>query len=80
MSVNLTVIAALAVGADPRDPNLNRIHDIVYKEEDCCQYQFQLVSGHIEPVKLLNPPTDLHFRCSSQDEGRFGSGRRRREG
>lgn len=75
---NLTVGAALALGADPRDPNLSRIHETVHGE-DCCQYQYQLLSNHkVGLVKVLNQPANLRLLCPSRGEGLFGSGRPRR--
>lgn len=67
---NLTVGAALALGADPRDPNLSHIHETVHGE-DCCQYQYQLLSNYkIELVKVLNQPTNFVSLCPSRTETR----------
>ena len=66
MAANLTVGAALALGADPRDPNLSRIHEF---GTDCDGQlvQYQLVGRAVKPVpiKMAEAPTSL---CPSRTE------------
>jgi hypothetical protein len=51
MPANLTVGAALALGADPRDPNLSRIHEFDTDFQGQL-VQYQLV-GHVIRPRLI---------------------------
>jgi hypothetical protein len=66
---NFTVGAVLALGADPRDPNLSRIHDTeVDNLGQLVQYQLTKKGVILPvPIKTAIPPTSL---CSSMTESR----------
>jgi hypothetical protein len=65
--VNLTVGAILALGANPKDPNLNRIHEIQVDPVGNT-YQLQLVKGVIIPVPVCFrcPKSTLLFRIKGE--------------